>query len=106
LDLTRAQHTWGVADFWLNTNRPPDDARVIWIGAGTRDTGLSLTKLSFQITHATDADANAERGFIVDELMKNQLIVGVTAIRSGQRLPAERVNHYLTDGEIAVARLP
>ena len=49
LELARAQNTWGAADFWLNTDRPPDDARVIWVGAGTRDTGLSLTKLSFQI---------------------------------------------------------
>jgi hypothetical protein len=37
--------------------------------------------------------------------MKSQLIVDVTAVQSGQRLPAERVNHYLTDGEITVARL-
>jgi hypothetical protein len=105
LELTRAQNTWGAADFWLNTDRPPDDARVIWVGAGTRDTGLSLTKLSFQITHATDSDANAERGFIVAELTKNRLIEAVTAVQSGQRLPAERVNHYITDGEITVARL-
>jgi hypothetical protein len=105
LEIARAQNTWGAADFWLNTDRPLGDARVIWVGAGTRDTGLSLTKLSFQITHATDSDANAERAFIVAELMKNQLIVDVTAVQSGQRLPAERVNHYLTDGEITVARL-
>jgi hypothetical protein len=105
LEIARAQNTWGAADFWLNTDRPLGDARVIWVGAGTRDTGLSLTKLSFQITHATDSDANAERAFIVAELMKSQLIVDVTAVQSGQRLPAERVNHYLTDGEITVARL-
>ena len=105
LELARAQNTWGAADFWLNTDRPLGDARVIWVGAGTRDTGLSLTKLSFQITHATDADANAERGFIVAELMKNQLIEAVTAVQSGERLPAERVNRYITDGEITVARL-
>jgi hypothetical protein len=104
-ELARAQDTWRAADFWLNTDRPRDDARVIWVGAGTRDTGLSLTKLSFQITHATDADANAERSFIVAELMKNQLIGDLTAVQSGQRLPAERINHYVTDGEITVARL-
>src|SRR6201991_4918354 len=105
LEIARAQNTWGAADFWLNTDRPPDDARVIWVGAGTRDTGLSLTKLSFQITHATDSDANAERAFIVAELMNSRLIVDVTAVQSGQRPLAERVNHYLTDGEITVARL-
>jgi hypothetical protein len=105
LDLERAEQTWGGANFWLNTDRPADDARAIWVGAGTRDTGLSLTKLSFQITHATDVDANAERSFIVNELTKNRLIEDVTAVQSGQRLPAERVNRYVTDGEITVARL-
>jgi hypothetical protein len=105
LDLERAEQTWGAANFWLNTDRPPDDACAIWVGAGTRDTGLSLTKLSFQITHATDVDANAERSFIINELMKNRLIEAVTAVQSGQRLPAERVNRYVTDGEITVARL-
>ena len=29
------------------------DTRVHWVGAGTKDTGLSLTKLTFQIAHAT-----------------------------------------------------
>src|SRR6202158_5590262 len=63
LGLSRAKDTWGAANFWLNTDRPPGDARVIWVGAGTRDTGLSLTQLTFQITHSTDADTNAERDF-------------------------------------------
>src|SRR6476619_8567196 len=61
LSVTRAQDTWGSAGFWLNTDRPPDNERVLWVGAGTRDTGLSLTRLTFQITHATDSDTNAER---------------------------------------------
>ncbi len=105
LGLSHADDAWGASNFWLNTDRPPDNARVIWVGAGTRDTGISLTKLSFQITHATDSDANAERGFIVAELMKNQLIEAVTSVQSGQRLPAERINHYITDGEITLAHL-
>jgi hypothetical protein len=105
LGLNRAETTWGAANFWLNTDRPPDDERVIWVGAGTRDTGLSFTHLTFQVTHATDSDTNAERDYIVSELVKFRAIEAVTAVRSGQRLPAERVNHYLTDGEITLANL-
>src|SRR6476660_9213664 len=74
LSPTRAQATWGTADFWLNTERPPDNESVLWIGAGTRDTGLSLTRLSFQITHATDSDTNAEREYMVGELRKHRSI--------------------------------
>jgi LssY C-terminus len=105
LSLTRAQSTWGEADFWLNTDRPRQEEVVIWVGAGTKDTGLSLTRLSFQITHATDSDTNAERNFIVAELMRGKCIDGVRVYRSGQDLPTERVNHYVTDGEIPLARL-
>jgi hypothetical protein len=105
LGLARAQDGWGGANFWLNTDRPPEDHRVIWVGAGTRDTGLSFTELSFQITHATDSDTNAEREFIVAELMKIRLIEAVQMVRSGERLPAERINHYVTDGDITLAIL-
>jgi hypothetical protein len=103
--LTRAEATLGTADFWLNTDRPPHHERVLWIGAGTKDTGLSLTQLTFQITHATDADTNIERDYIIAELQKKRVIVDVNSYRSGQRLPTERVNHYLTDGQVTVASL-
>lgn len=105
LSLTRAEDTWGAGSFWLNTARPPDNERVLWVGAGTKDTGLSLTQLTFQITHATDADTNAERDYIIAELRKNRVIEAVTLYQSGQRLTTERVNHYITDGEIMLATL-
>lgn len=105
LRLSDAQESWGAASFWLNMERPPDHESVLWIGAGTRDTGLSLTRLSFQITHATDSDTNAERDYIIAELLKNGSIEGVKAYQSGQRLTTERINHYVTDGEITLAIL-
>jgi LssY C-terminus len=105
LGLARAEDTLGTTSFWLNTDRPPENARVLWVGAGTKDTGLSLTQLTFQITHATDSDTNAERDFIIAELTKNRVIEAVTSYQSGDHLPAERVNHYVTDGEITLASL-
>jgi hypothetical protein len=105
LSLARAESTIGTASFWLNTDQPPHDEHVLWVGAGTKDTGLSLTRLTFQITHATDSDTNVERDFIIAELQKRRVIEDVTSYRSGQRLSLERVNHYITDGEVTVARL-
>ena len=105
LSLARAEATVGTAAFWLNTDRLPRDAHVLWVGAGTKDTGLSLTRLTFQITHATDSDTNAERDFIIAQLRNNRVIEDVNSYRSGQRLPLEPVNHYVTDGEVTVARL-
>ena len=105
LSLTHAEANLGKASFWLNTDRPPDSACVHWIGAGTKDTGISLTRLTFQITHATDSDTNVERDYIVSELKKSRNIGETTFYKAGQRLVREHVNHYITDGEVAVATL-
>jgi hypothetical protein len=105
LSLQRAQAVLGTASFWLNTDRPPDHAEVYWIGAGTKDTGFSLTRLTFQITHATDSDTNAERDFIIAELSKTGVVGEIASCQPRQKLAAERVNHYVTDGQITVATL-
>lgn len=107
LSLARAESTWagGSASFWLNTDRPADDERVLWVGAGTRDTGLSLTRLTFQITHATDSDTNVERDFIIAELENIGSIVDVKVYRAGQCLATEHVNHYTSDGRVTLASL-
>ncbi len=105
LSIARAQASLGTASFWLNTDRPPREERVLWVGAGTRDTGIGLTKMTFKITHATDSDTNAERDFIVDELGKVGVIGDVTLHKSGDHLVGKRVNHYIADGEVAVAEL-
>ena len=53
---THVTQSLGTMSFWLNTERPLEEERALWVGAGTKDTGFSLTWLTFQITHATDAD--------------------------------------------------
>jgi LssY C-terminus len=105
LSLARAEDTLGTASFWFNTDRPAESEPVFWVGAGTKDTGFSLTKLTFQVTHATDSDTNVERDYIVAELRKSRVIGDVRSYQAGQHLPLEHVNHYITDGEVAVASL-
>jgi LssY C-terminus len=105
LSLAHSEDDVATASFWLNTDRPSNGEFVLWVGAGTKDTGFSLTRLTFQVTHATDSDTNAERDYIVDELKRSRLIGDVTLHRSGERLASKHVNHYITDGEIAFAGL-
>jgi hypothetical protein len=93
------------ARFWLNTDIPPPGAHVPWVGAGTRDTGFGLTQLTFQITHATDADTNAERDYIMGELRAAAVIGETAAVAAGDRVPGVHVNRYVTDGDVAVAAL-
>ncbi|WP_045836527.1 LssY C-terminal domain-containing protein [Hyphomicrobium sp. 99] len=103
--LANAETDWSSAAFWLNDERPADDQHVLWVGAGTKDTGLSLTRLTFQMTHATDSDTNAERNYIVEELSQCGVIGKVTNYQTGDELITKHVNHYITDGDIAVAEI-
>jgi hypothetical protein len=103
--LERGEGTLGTAAFWRNKDRPRLDEPALWVGAGTRDTGISVTKFTFQFTHATDSDTNAERDFIVAELKQCRAIDAVNWHREGDRLHTGPVNHYVTDGELAAASL-
>jgi hypothetical protein len=105
LSLEQTEETLGTAEFWLDTDRPADEEPALWVGAATKDTGMSFTRFTFQFTHATDADTNAERDLIVSELKKVGAIASVTSYRAGQPLLSGRVNHYVTDGEVAAASL-
>jgi glycine betaine/choline ABC-type transport system substrate-binding protein len=64
-----------------------------------------LTHLTFQITHATDADTNVERDYIIAELENIGSVEAVKVYQAGQCLTTERVNHYTTDGRVTLASL-
>jgi len=102
--LAQVQSGVDRASFWDKSARPNEDESVLWVGAATKDTGFSLTKLTFQVTHATDPDANAEREYIINQLSRRGVIKNVTFYKAGDRLPTENT-HYVTDGEVAVAWL-
>ena len=104
LSLERSDEPLNNPEFWLNADRPPIGEAALWVGAATRDTGLSFTKFTFQFTHATANDVNAERDFIIAELNRSGAIGDVVLRRAGETLVA-RVNHYVTDGDVAAAKL-
>ncbi|KWT69384.1 hypothetical protein APY04_1467 [Hyphomicrobium sulfonivorans] len=93
------------ARFWLNQEVPPKGARLSWVGAGTRDTGFGLTRMTFQITHATDSDTNAERDYIMGQLKAANCIGEIVSVRAGDSVSEHHLNHYVTDGDVAVAAL-
>ncbi|MFA5958259.1 MAG: LssY C-terminal domain-containing protein [Hyphomicrobium sp.] len=101
--LAYAEADLATPDFWLNDQRPSNNEPALWVGAGTKDTGFSLTSMTFQMTHATDSDTNAERNYVVNELRDCGVIGKVTNYKTGDEVVTRRVNHYVTDGDIAVA---
>jgi hypothetical protein len=102
-DASRPLPDASTLDVLLNDDTPNEHDLALWVGAATRDTGFSLTWLTFQLTHATDADTNAERDFIINELSVCGVIRHATLFKPGDTMG--RVNHYITDGEIAVAEI-
>ncbi len=105
LPLERAEATLGEPEFWLRSGRPADDELALWVGAATRDTGFSLTRLTFQITHATDSDADEERQFLTEALRGAGVVGNIRSYEPGERVSIGRINHYRTDGFVAVAEL-
>jgi LssY C-terminus len=105
LSLGQTEETLGKAEFWLNTDRPGDEEPALWVGTATKDTGMSFTRFTFQVTHKTAADTNAERDLIVSELKAAGAIDALAFHRAGERLYGRRINHYVTDGEVAAANL-
>jgi len=103
--VSRAEQALDTPAFWLDTALPAEDEQALWVGAATKDTGFSLTRLSFQITHATDADTNEERDYLIGALIDRGVIDKVRSHREGERIQIGKVNRYVTDGEIAVADL-
>jgi hypothetical protein len=105
LSLEQTEETLGTAEFWLNTDRPANEELALWVGAATKDTGMSFTRFTFQVTHKTEPDTNAERDLIVNELKAAGAITALAFHQAGERLHAGRVNHYVTDGDVAAANL-
>jgi len=103
--LAQVEADVDAASFWLNTDRPNENDCVLWVGAATKDIGFSLTRLTFQVTHATASDTNAERGYIVNELRKSGVIENVTFYKTADKLVTKNVNHHVNDGEVAIAEL-
>ena len=91
LSLERSDEPLNDPEFWLNADRPGPAEPALWVGAGTRDTGLSFTKFTFQFTHATDDDVNAERDFIISELKESGAIGEVMWRRAPRLLPQPSV---------------
>lgn len=86
--LDREELSIDTPGFWLDVDAPSAEERAMWVGAATKDIGLSLTRLSFEITHATDADTNEERDFLLGQLVEHGVVVNVRSHLASNSLPA------------------
>ncbi len=93
--------------FW-KTGRSGPDGRPIWVGGGTKDSKVELSKTNHLPTHGIAPDVDAERNLIVSELAQTGYLVEETT-RPGFGKETHGVNGggdpYFTDGQVAVLTL-
>ena len=93
-------------EFWYKKRHPDLAHATIWVGAGTRDTGFGFTKVTFQISHAVDADTIKERDFMVTDLRRSKLVTRTTLLEPDATFTGQgKINSFVTDGAVAVVYL-
>jgi hypothetical protein len=96
--------------FWLTTNTGAA-GRPVWLGSASFDRGVGFSHDTGQITHHIGPDVDAERDFLIGDLLKaDQLsstyeVEGVGATKTGRNGGGDP---YFTDGNalIGVLRAP
>jgi hypothetical protein len=94
--------------FWLAPKPDEENGRPLWVGAGTFDRCVGLAGYTGQVTHHIDADVDAERNKILDDLEAAGVLVdryrvpGVGPTTCGRNGGRDR---YFTDGDIVVGVL-
>jgi len=87
--------------YWMGKHKIDHNKPVMWVGAATKDIGLGLKKLTYQITHKTDKNIDEERNYVISLLRE----AGVIAKEEFYE-PAQFINKkYISDGRILVASL-
>lgn len=93
--------------FWHSKSSAELKDAQIWVGAGTRDTGLGINKMTLQLTHSVDKDTNKERDFMVKELEQTNLVKKVDILSRDHpiKLSGKKINLFIADGRVAVVFL-
>jgi hypothetical protein len=93
--------------FWL-TLAEGAEGRPVWLGAGSFDKGIGVSRYTGALTHHIDPDIDAERDAIASDLEKAGMVTatyqisGIGPTWSGKNGEGDA---YFTDGEIRMLRL-
>jgi hypothetical protein len=93
--------------FWKSTTLD-EEGRPLWLGAGTFDSRVGLSHTTGQITHHVDADVDAERDKLIEDLRAAGGVSDVYWVDSFHEHLSGRNgggDPYHTDGRLAVGVL-
>jgi LssY C-terminus len=92
---------------WLVLERGAD-AKPVWLGSATFDSGVTLSRDTGQVTHRIAANIDAERDRLMTGLNDARMVIGLYQMKGIGPTLAGRNGEgdpYYSDGEIWVARL-
>jgi hypothetical protein len=99
------------ARFWDTGRLDPVTHRELWVGAASRDIGITVLKrhhLPVGTTHRIDGNLDTERNLVVQEMETDKLVAALTT-EPGVGKTSNGVtgggSHYRTDGKVDVAEL-
>ncbi|MGO4741114.1 LssY C-terminal domain-containing protein [Bosea sp. 2KB_26] len=84
------------------------DARPVWLGSATFDSGVTLSRDTGQVTHRIAPNIDEERNRLIDGLNSARMVVGIDQMKGiGPMLTGRNAegDPYYSDGEIWIARL-
>ncbi len=94
--------------FW-RSEPDPETNRLLWVGSATFDRSAGVSHLTGQITHHIEADIDAERDTVLQNLTQVQQVIGeyqVTGVGATFQGRNGGGDWYYTDGEMTIALLP
>jgi len=102
--ITKSTIDWNLRQRKINF----DTENLIWIGAASKDMGLSIIRHNAQVTHMAHPDTDEEREFIIEQLADTGQEISISYVRLGdsQKIINRGWLSYLhTDGQMAVISL-
>ncbi|GAU84324.1 LssY C-terminal domain-containing protein [Bosea sp. BIWAKO-01] len=84
------------------------DARPVWLGSATFDSGVTLSRDTGQVTHRIAPAVDEERNRLVEGLNSARMVVSIDQMKGiGPTLTGRNAegDPYYSDGEIWIARL-
>ena len=87
--------------YWRSKHEIDPTKPLIWVGAGTKDIGIGLTSLTYQIIHRTDKDLDSEREHIMESLQEADAVEDVHYVDENLVVHGK----YKSDGRILTAKL-
>ncbi len=92
---------WTDIHYWITKHTVNPSKPLMWVGSATKDLGIGLARLTYQITHTTDKNVDQERAFVLSSLRDAGLIAKEQIFESGDFM----VGKYSSDGKIIMAHL-